>query len=58
MTLGENIADNGGLKAAYKAFKKLEAKYSDKPILPGLKFTPDQLFFIGFAQIVRAAGKL
>ncbi|CAH8499298.1 unnamed protein product [Heterobilharzia americana] len=51
MTLGENIADNGGIKAAYKAFKKLEAKYSDKPILPGLKFTPDQLFFIGFAQL-------
>ncbi|CAH8510365.1 unnamed protein product [Schistosoma rodhaini] len=51
MTLGENIADNGGLKAAYKAFKKLEAKYSDKPILPGLNFTPDQLFFIGFAQL-------
>ncbi|TNN13407.1 Endothelin-converting enzyme 1 [Schistosoma japonicum] len=51
MTLGENIADNGGIKAAYKAFKKLEAKYSDKPTLPGLNFTPDQLFFIGFAQL-------
>ncbi|CAH8841671.1 unnamed protein product [Trichobilharzia szidati] len=51
MTLGENIADNGGIKAAYKAFKKLEAKYQDKPILPGLNFTPDQLFFIGFAQL-------
>ncbi|CAL8098918.1 unnamed protein product [Calicophoron daubneyi] len=51
MTLGENIADNGGIKAAYKAFKKLEARHKDIPTLPGLNFTPDQLFFISFAQI-------
>ncbi|KAG5451814.1 Endothelin-converting enzyme 1 [Clonorchis sinensis] len=51
MTLGENIADNGGIKAAYRAFKKLESKYSDGTVLPALDFTSDQLFFLAFAQI-------
>ncbi|KAF5405715.1 Endothelin-converting enzyme [Paragonimus heterotremus] len=51
MTLGENIADNGGLKASYKAFKKLEAQDPDRPILPGLNMSSDQLFFLSFAQL-------
>ncbi|CAI8022690.1 Endothelin-converting enzyme 1 [Geodia barretti] len=48
-TLGENIADNGGIRASYDAFKKVSHK-SEK--LPGLTdYSDDQLFFIGFSQL-------
>jgi predicted metalloendopeptidase len=46
-TLGENIADVGGLRVCYAAFK-LAAK--DKEPAPVDGFTPDQRFFIAFAQ--------
>lgn len=46
-TLGENIADVGGLRVAYEAFKLATAKKKLKKI-DGL--TPDQRFFIAFAQ--------
>jgi predicted metalloendopeptidase len=46
-TLGENIADIGGLRVCYTAFK-LAAK--DKKPTPVDGFTPDQRFFIAFAQ--------
>jgi endothelin-converting enzyme len=50
LTLGENIADAGGLNAAFRAWKKRE-KSSFNPALPGLeKFTNDQLFFISYAN--------
>lgn len=48
---GENIADNGGLKAAYHAYLKLNQKNNDEFILPGLNYTQNQLFFISFAQV-------
>ena len=48
LTLDENIADNGGLKLAYKTFKKL---LNDKNLERTTNYlTPDRLFFIGFAQ--------
>jgi predicted metalloendopeptidase len=47
LTTGENIADMGGLKQAYKAWKKQSAGQSD-PAIAGL--TGDQLLFVGFAQ--------
>ena len=46
-TLGENIADVGGLRVSYTAFK-LATK--DKKLAPVDGFTPDQRFFIAFAQ--------
>ncbi len=46
-TLGENIADIGGLRIAYDAFK-LAAKSKRQPAIDG--FTPDQRFFIAFGQ--------
>ena len=46
-TLGENIADVGGLRVAYEAFKLATA---NKKLMPADGFTPDQRFFIGFAQ--------
>lgn len=55
LTQGENIADNGGLREAFRAYKKLKAERSPRKELPGLvKYTDEQLFFLGFAQVSRA----
>ncbi len=50
LTLGENLADLGGLNIAYEAFKKTEQGKSGKKI-DG--FTPDQRFFINWSQVWR-----
>jgi len=50
LTLGENLADLGGLNIAYDAFKLTEQGKGDKKI-DG--FTPDQRFFLSFAQVWR-----
>ncbi|KAG6794346.1 endothelin-converting enzyme isoform X3 [Apis mellifera caucasica] len=50
-TLGENIADNGGLKAAYHAYLSIPKSYKDQLPLPGLNLTHRQLFFLNFAQV-------
>jgi putative endopeptidase len=47
LTLGENIADFGGLTIAYYAYQKHLQKHGRKDI-DG--FTPEQRFFIAFAQ--------
>ena len=47
LTLGENLADVGGLKIAYDALQRALAK---KPQGPIDGFTPEQRFFIAFAQ--------
>lgn len=49
LTLGENIADLGGLKMAYAAYmKSLEGKPRPANI-DG--YTPEQRFFLGYAQV-------
>uniref|UniRef100_A0A8C4DAJ9 endothelin-converting enzyme 1 n=1 Tax=Dicentrarchus labrax TaxID=13489 RepID=A0A8C4DAJ9_DICLA len=50
-TLGENIADNGGLKAAYHAYRSWVQKSGEEKRLPAVNLTNDQLFFVGFAQV-------
>lgn len=51
LTLGENLADLGGLNIAYEAFKKTEEGKSNRKI-DG--FTPDQRFFLNWAQVWRS----
>ncbi|XP_027621230.1 membrane metallo-endopeptidase-like 1 isoform X3 [Tupaia chinensis] len=50
-TLGENIADNGGVRQAYKAYLKWMAEGGKDQQLPGLELTYNQLFFINYAQV-------
>lgn len=48
-TLGENIADQGGLRLAYTAYKMADR---DKPADETQKeFTPDQLFYLAYASV-------
>lgn len=48
LTLGENIADHGGLQVAYTAFKKATAN-QPLPVKDG--FTPEQRFFLAYASV-------
>ncbi|XP_015192599.1 membrane metallo-endopeptidase-like 1 isoform X2 [Lepisosteus oculatus] len=50
-TLGENIADNGGVRQAYKAYLKWVEREGEEPRLPGLDLDHKQLFFLNFAQV-------
>ncbi len=50
LTLGENLADLGGLSIAYEAFKNTPQGKSNVKI-DG--FTPDQRFFLNWAQVWR-----
>jgi putative endopeptidase len=50
LTLGENLADIGGLAIAYDAFK-MTKQGQDTVKIDG--FTPDQRFFLGYAQVWR-----
>lgn len=51
LTLGENIADNGGVKEAFRAYKNYLSKHGEEKKLPGLEqFDNHQMFFIGYAQ--------
>jgi putative endopeptidase len=48
LTLGENLADHGGLQVAYAAFKNA-TKNNPLPVIDGL--TPDQRFFLAYAGV-------
>lgn len=48
LTLGENTADNGGIRIAFAAMHKAAEKSGNPQPIDG--FTPEQRFFISFAQ--------
>ena len=48
LTLGENTADNGGLKLAYMALMSI---IGDTPVKPMDGYTPAQRYFLAFGQI-------
>ncbi|PSN55085.1 Neprilysin-11 [Blattella germanica] len=51
-TLGENIADNGGVRETYRAYQKYVAANGPEPGLPGLEeFSSEQLLFLSFANM-------
>ena len=50
LTMGENIADLGGVTMSYYAYQKYLEKYGRKD-MDG--FTPEQRFFIGWSQVWR-----
>ena len=50
LTLGENVADAGGVNAAFAAWKEAEGSEHGQ-LLPGLQtFTKEQVFFISYAS--------
>ncbi|MDQ6870386.1 MAG: M13 family metallopeptidase [Gemmatimonadota bacterium] len=52
LTLGENIADYGGLLTAYDALERALARTGDRSLVDG--YTPEQRFFIAYAQSWRS----
>ncbi|XP_037729955.1 neprilysin-2 isoform X1 [Drosophila subpulchrella] len=49
-TQGENIADNGGVKESYIAYRRWVEKHGPEPKLPGLDYTPEQMFWVAAGQ--------
>ncbi|KAK7881144.1 hypothetical protein WMY93_029553 [Mugilogobius chulae] len=53
-TLAENIADNGGIREAFRAYRRWVEQSrggAEEPLLPGVGLTNDQLFFISYAHV-------
>uniref|UniRef100_B3NZM9 GG17004 n=2 Tax=Drosophila erecta TaxID=7220 RepID=B3NZM9_DROER len=57
-TLDENVADNSGLRQALTAYRNHKKQLLEHPgqerisdAMPGLDLSPEQLFFLGYAQL-------
>lgn len=44
------MADNGGVKASYRAYKNWVSLHGRELKLPGLQYTSEQLFWLSFAN--------
>ncbi|KAL6734622.1 hypothetical protein Aduo_005144 [Ancylostoma duodenale] len=52
LTQGENIADNGGIKQAYRAYRNYLKKHGEERRIKGLEqFNNEQMFFLGYATV-------
>ncbi|KAM6953381.1 phosphate-regulating neutral endopeptidase PHEX [Aplochiton taeniatus] len=53
-TLAENIADNGGIREAFRAYRRWVAESragEEEPLLPGVGLNNNQLFFLSYAHV-------
>ncbi|KIH67029.1 peptidase family M13 [Ancylostoma duodenale] len=51
-TQGENIADNGAIKEAYRAYKNYLGRHGEEKRIKGLEqFNNEQMFFLGYALV-------
>ena len=50
-TLGENIADHGGLQVSYLAFQNAQKAKGEKAIGEKDGFTPEQRFFLAYSNV-------
>ncbi|XP_077592710.1 phosphate-regulating neutral endopeptidase PHEX [Stigmatopora nigra] len=53
-TLAENIADNGGMRQAFRAYRRWVAESNggvEEPLLPGVGLDNNQLFFLSYSHV-------
>ncbi|XP_048483292.1 endothelin-converting enzyme 2 isoform X1 [Plutella xylostella] len=51
-TLGENIADNGGVREAFAALTEHRYRHGEELLLPGFEeYSPEQLFFLSYGNL-------
>ena len=51
--MGENIADNGGVREAFNAYKIYVKRHGQPPKLPLIgQYSGEQIFFLSFANVI------